>query len=124
MSQHPYGFFNGGITGVWQFKGSKVVAFSATTCIPIERFVNNCIGPLTILKFSSEYEVVNGVYPVLDGHVVPCGFHKNILLEVEKDLVKHCELKPLVVIHDTDQLEDLREIFKANKFRHFNGVAT
>lgn len=52
------------ITGIWQFKGKKVIAFSATSSIPIERFVNNCIARPFILKFPSEYELIHGISPI------------------------------------------------------------
>ena len=42
------------LSGLWQFKGRNVYAFSATSSPSYERLLNNCIGAPRILKFKSE----------------------------------------------------------------------
>ena len=64
MNHYPYDMYNSTMNGVWSFKNRKVIAFSATSNNPVERFVNNCISQLTILKFKSEYEIMNGMTPI------------------------------------------------------------
>lgn len=64
IDAYPYMLINSAITGVWQLKGRKVFAFSATSSAMLERFVNNCIGTPAVMKFASEYEVKNGVSPI------------------------------------------------------------
>ena len=59
---------------------------------------------------------------MLEGHVVVCASHKDLLLEVEKDIIKHYDSKPLVIVHNSDKGKDLSMIIKANKFRHFKSV--
>lgn len=65
----PYFVTNQGLAGMWQFKSRKVFAFSATTSIAFERFVNNCINALAVLKFASEYELKHGVSPISEGYI-------------------------------------------------------
>ena len=65
MSHYPYDMYNSTMNGVWSLKNRKVIAlFSATSNNPVERFVNNCISQPTVLKFKSEYEVMNGMTPI------------------------------------------------------------
>jgi hypothetical protein len=60
------------VRGLWQLRDRKVFAFSATSSIPYERLVNNCITSATSLKFKSEYELVHGTSPVTDPTIIPC----------------------------------------------------
>jgi hypothetical protein len=60
----PYMVFDKEINGVWEFKGRKVFAFTATSSVAFERFVHNCIAPPAILRFSSEYEIKNKISPI------------------------------------------------------------
>ena len=52
----PYLVQKQGVKGIWQLKGKKVFAFSATSSVSHERLVNNCVARPKILKFKSEYE--------------------------------------------------------------------
>ena len=61
FNEKPYICSSFGLHGLWQFKGKKVYAFSATSSAPYERFFNNCIGPPKVLRFKSEYQMVHGV---------------------------------------------------------------
>ena len=64
MNEEPYYVHKVGLNGLWNFKGRKVYAFSATSSPPYERLVNNCICTPKVLKFKSEYELVHGMSPV------------------------------------------------------------
>jgi hypothetical protein len=44
----------------------KVIAFSATSTASIERVIANNISKPTVIKFLSEYEMVNGTSPIQD----------------------------------------------------------
>ena len=72
MNDAPYHLKQKSIRGLWELKGRKVIAFSATSSVPYERFVNNCIDKPTVLKFKSEYELIHGVSPVADPTVIAC----------------------------------------------------
>ena len=43
VDDYPYGINNSQLNGIWQFKGRKVCAFSATSSMAYERLINNCI---------------------------------------------------------------------------------
>lgn len=51
IDQYPYMLSTQGLHGIWQLKGRRVFAFSATTSIALERFINNCIDKPAPLKF-------------------------------------------------------------------------
>ncbi len=122
MSQQYYSIYNGAINGIWQFKNHKVIAFSATRNIPIERFVNNCICKPKALKFNSEYELLNGMTPVQEGHIESCGSYPQLLKTLEHELIKHYDSKPLIVIHEQDQFEDISKLLRSKRFMHYDGV--
>lgn len=64
VDTHPYHAHGKVLSGLWQFKGRDVIAFSATSSSAFERLVANTIQAPKILRFKSEYELVNGVSPV------------------------------------------------------------
>lgn len=64
LSETPYAVANSTLTGIWQLRQHKVIAFSATSFRHIERFVSNCVRQPTVLNFMSEYEVCNGINPI------------------------------------------------------------
>jgi hypothetical protein len=72
IHQSPYYVQQQVVRGLWQLRDRKVSAFSATSSIPYERLVNNCITSATSLKFKSEYELVHGTSPVTDPTIIPC----------------------------------------------------
>jgi hypothetical protein len=79
LDNQYYTINNNAITGVWSLKNFKVIAFSATTSTSLERYVNNCISRPTVLKFTSEYELIHGTTSIQDGHIIACGSRKNML---------------------------------------------
>ena len=67
-----------------------------------ERFVNNCIGRPTILKFKSEYELIHGISPIQDPNIVFCNETKTIFEALFEDVKKYYETKPIIIIYDED----------------------
>ena len=55
---------NNKIEGLWAFAKKNVIAFTATSNSTIEKFSSTLIGPPTLLKFISSYELSNGISPV------------------------------------------------------------
>ena len=72
INQHPYHVQKGVARGLWQLHGRKVIAFTATSSVHYERFVNNCIAKPLSLRFKSEYELAHGASPVSDAAVIAC----------------------------------------------------
>ncbi len=66
VQDYPYAFTNQSINGLWNLKGRKVIAFSATSTPSIERVIANNVTKPTVIKFLSEYEMVNGTSPIQD----------------------------------------------------------
>jgi len=64
MEGHPFHVHDGGLNGMWQFAGRLVIAFTATSSPQHERLVSNTIGLPKVLRFKSEYELVNGTSPI------------------------------------------------------------
>ena len=64
MNKNIYGIYNDIINGVWLLRGRNVFAFSATSSVPIERFVFKTISAPLKISFKSEYEFINGTSPL------------------------------------------------------------
>jgi hypothetical protein len=64
VKDNPYFLYNSQIKGLWQFRDSKVFAFSATSSDAIAKLIKKCIAPPINLRFMSEYELLNGVSPI------------------------------------------------------------
>ena len=105
-------------------KQCKVIAFSATSFRHIERFVNNCIVAPTILNFQSEYEVCNGVNPIQLGNIVACSSEADLLKQLESELAKHYDSKPMIVIHTEEQAERIVKTCKSNKLTTYMGATS
>ena len=73
-------------------------AFTATSSVPYERLVNNCIAKPTVLKFKSEYEMVKGVSPVTDATIIPVQDDAGMLVALGADLAKYYDKKPIIII--------------------------
>ena len=43
VNESPYFLTEGNLEGLWKLRDKKVIAFSATSSIIFEKFVNNCI---------------------------------------------------------------------------------
>lgn len=87
----------------------KVIAFTATSSVPYERFIHNTICHPTVLKFKSEYEMVKGISPVNDPHIVACSNEVNLIHSVITDIQKHYDIQPIVLIVDDNHREKLVE---------------
>ena len=98
-----------------------MIAFSATSNTSYERFVNNCITKPTILKFKSEYEMVNGASPISDATIITCHDSEKMMAAFDNDLAKHYDQKPIIVIHDKHQRDDIIHLLKASKYRYAIG---
>ena len=98
-----------------------MIAFSATSSVPYERLINNCICTPTVLKFKSEYEMVHGTSPVTDPSIVPCidtpGFEATVLA----DLDKHYELHPVILVVSSDSRGNFIKHINASKFKYAEG---
>ena len=70
INEWSYHVYNNQLHGLWQLKGKKVFAFSATSSQSHERLIANCIEMPHMLKFLSEYEMVMGSSPNVDPGVV------------------------------------------------------
>lgn len=73
-------------------------AFTATSSVPYERLVNNCITKPTVLKFKSEFEMVKGVSPVTDALIVQVPDTIGMLTTLEIDISRCYDKKPVIII--------------------------
>lgn len=94
---------------MWLLKEKQVIAFTATSSVPYERFIHNTICHPQVLKFKSEYEMVNGISPVSDPHIVTCTNEDQLIVAVLNDINKHYDLHPIVLIVDDKHKEKLLE---------------
>jgi hypothetical protein len=90
-----------------------VFAFTATSSVPYERLVNNCIARPTVLKFKSEYEMVKGVSPVTDAAIVQVLDAAGVLVALGADVAKYYDKKPIIIIRHEDQEESIIKLLKA-----------
>jgi hypothetical protein len=107
IDEHPYMVNNGTLNGIWQLRDKKVIAFSATSSVAHERLVNSIIGRPLTLKFKSEYELVHGVTPIQDASIKSCGSTEAVIKQLQDDIIRYYDKKPIIVICDNDLLEQI-----------------
>ena len=100
VASKPFSVAGDVINGLWQLRGKRVFAFSATSCTPIERMVGNCISIPQVVRFKSEYEHVHGGSPITDPIIVPCSGVEHLLSMIVDEITKRYDSQPLIVIHD------------------------
>ena len=122
INEHSYNEYEQGIKGLWQLKGRNVIAFTATSNTSYERFVNNCITKPTILKFKSEYEMVNGASPISDATILACHDSETMMAAFDNDLAKYYDQKPIIVKNEKEQRDDIIQLLKASKYRYSVGT--
>ncbi len=66
ISGQPYEVRPKCLRGLWDLRGKRVFAFSATSSPSHEILLNACIREPKVLAFKSEYEMVHGASPVID----------------------------------------------------------
>lgn len=93
------------ILGLWQLRGKRVFAFSATSSASYERFVSNVIMQPKVLKFKSEYEYVHGTSPVVDPAVVATTDKNSLFQAITADLEKHFDQHPVIIIAEGEVRE-------------------
>jgi hypothetical protein len=86
--------------------------------------VTNTIVRPKVLKFKSEYELVKGTSPIQDPNIVVCKDKRERVQMAMHDVTKLYEAKPIIVIHDNSQRDQLQQIAKANKLKHVFGVCS
>ena len=120
-NQSPYIAQPKGLSGLWQFRGRKVIAFSANSSVPYERLVNYCICQPTVLKFKSEFELVNGTSPVADPAIVLSSNADTLYGALITDIDKHYEKHPVIIISDNIYRDRLLNHFNVSKMKHAEG---
>lgn len=90
------------INGLWTLKGKKVIAFSATSTPSIERIIQNIVIKPTVIKFKSEYEMVNGASPIQDAIVESVGSQEDVINKAMNVVATNFDSKPIIVIHNDD----------------------
>ena len=117
LQSSPYLVMQQGMRGVWQLRGKKVFAFSATSSPSHERLVNNCIVKPKVLKFKSEFELANGSNPITEAAVVQCETQDALLSQLKLDIEKHYDNHPIVMVLDQDQREGIVRVARENKWK-------
>ena len=106
-----------GVRGLWQLRDKQVLAFSATSSLSHERLFGSCIGRPKVLAFKSEFEMLHGANPIAEAGVVVCQDALKLQQQLQADLEKHYEAKPVIVVIDEDQRRSIEELARANKWR-------
>jgi len=88
----------------------KVIAFSATSTASIERVIANNITKPTVIKFLSEYEMVNGTSPIQDAIIETVSTKEEVIKKAMDIVSTHFDIKPIIIIHNEDQLEFLKKM--------------
>jgi hypothetical protein len=122
IDDYPYGVYNSQVRGLWLLKERKVYAFTATSSLSYERLISNCIVKPKALIFQSEYEMINGVSPISTPIIQNCGSPEKVLVTLKEDITHYHEIKPIIVIHDQHQSEDIVKMLKGLNFRYFSGI--
>ena len=88
----------------------KVIAFSATSTASIERVIANNISKPTVIKFLSEYEMVNGTSPIQDAIIETVSTKEEVIKKAMNIVMTNFDIKPIIIIHNEDQLEFLKKM--------------
>jgi hypothetical protein len=88
----------------------KVIAFSATSTASIERVIANNISKPTVIKFLSEYEMVNGTSPIQDAIIETVSTKEEVIKKAMNIVKTNFDIKPIIIIHNEDQLEFLKKM--------------
>ena len=121
VNHSPYIIQHQAIKGIWQLRGHRVIAFTATSSTPYERLVNNCIAPPVVLKFKSEYELLHDIAPVSDPTVIPCADAATLHAIVCQDIDKHYEKHPVIIIANEGNRIDIVNHLAVSKFKFTKG---
>jgi len=124
INDAPYSIHSQGLGGIWQFRGRKVYAFSATSSTAYERLINNCVATPKVLKFKSEYEHVHGTSPVQEAVIRSFKDNQLRLISLEEDILKNYDHKPMVVIYNLENAELLETILTKSKLRYAVGCSS
>ena len=109
------------INGLWSLRGKRVIAFSATSTPSIERVIENCVSKPSIVKFLSEYELAKGACPVQDAIVESVPNEEDIIKSAMKVVVTHFDSKPIIIIHNHEQLDVIKKSLNEEKLRFTSG---
>lgn len=121
FTQSPYIVQLASIKGLWQLRGKKVFAFSATSSMSHERMVNNVVTTPKILKFRSEYELVHGVSPISDPQVVTFESSEKLRDSLFADIEKFYEHGPVIVICNDDQAPSVVDHLRSSRLKFVQG---
>jgi hypothetical protein len=105
------------IRGLWELKGRRVFAFSATSSKSHERLLNDCISEPKIMKFKNEYEMVRGTSPIVDPTIHSCKDESDLIKVFEEELIKFYEQQPIIIVATDSQRDKVLKILSANKFK-------
>ena len=122
VDKYPYAAFQNSLTGLWRLKEKKVIAFSATTSSIYERLIHNCIGRPTVLKFKSEFELVNGTSPIQEPQLLNSRDEGEQELHLLKNIENYYDRKPIIIIHDDKQKENLEALLRKSNYSFNQGI--
>ena len=77
-----------------------------------------------MLKFKSEYELVHGASPVQEAVVRSFKDSQLLLIALEEDILKNYDHKPMVVIHDLENEQEVASMIKGCKLRYAAGCSS
>lgn len=100
LQQFPYMLRDINITGLWSFKDKKVFAFTASSSIIYEKFINNCINKPKVLKFKSQYEFIHGITPIQEATHVNYKNEEELYIKLSSHIERMYKTKPLLIIYD------------------------
>lgn len=100
-----------------------MIAFSATSTLSIERVISNNVVLPKVIKFQSEYEMVNGASPIQDAIIERVTSKEEVITKALDIVVTHFDMKPIIIIHNEDQLERLKKMLEVEKLRFTCGYS-
>lgn len=89
---------------------------TATSNRGLEKILHSVVNTPAVLKFQSEYELVNSVSPLEGGKIRPCSTKDEWLEAMEDGIVSNYDERPIIVIVDEVTQERVLEILDRNNF--------
>jgi uncharacterized protein YjgD (DUF1641 family) len=81
---------------------------------------NNVTKP-TVIKFKSEYEMIIGTSPIQDAIVESVASQDELIDKAMNLIISQFDSKPIIVIHNEDQLNLIKKKLDAEKMRFLCG---
>lgn len=100
IQNKPFSIVNSTLAGLWTFKNRSTYFCTATSNRGLEKILHTIVNTPEVLRFPSEYELINSVSPLDGGTIKPCEDYESKIEAIENEIVLNYDEKPIIIICD------------------------